>query len=133
MTLIKVSIGLLWDCNSPCLLEANKTGSCTNLLLFVLILDQCFLHEQSSAVGVACAGQLYFCASFTLALLLTLLRFGPRQRDMDDSGSMGGTEISTGGAILSSEGMDPELQPLRRSDAKMTNSVRHRTSLGGIL
>lgn len=34
----------------------------------------------SAAVGVACAGQLYFAATFTVALILTLLRFGPRQR-----------------------------------------------------
>lgn len=32
----------------------------------------------SAAVGVACGGGLYFVASFTTALMLVLLRFGPR-------------------------------------------------------
>ena len=39
---------------------------------------------QSAAVGTACAGQLYFCASFSIAVILTLLRFGPRQHIPDD-------------------------------------------------
>ena len=36
---------------------------------------------------MACAGELYFSATFSVALILTLLRFGPRQPlhdDMDD-------------------------------------------------
>jgi len=33
---------------------------------------------------VACAGSLYFAAAFTVALILTLLRFGPRQQDLDN-------------------------------------------------
>jgi len=32
----------------------------------------------SAAVGVACGGGLYFAATFTTALMLVLLRFGPR-------------------------------------------------------
>lgn len=32
----------------------------------------------SAAVGVACGGGLYFVATFTSALMLILLRFGPR-------------------------------------------------------
>lgn len=38
----------------------------------------------AAAVGVACAGELYFCATFSVALILTLLRFGPRQPHTDD-------------------------------------------------
>lgn len=33
----------------------------------------------SAAVGMACAGELYFAAYFTVALVMALLRFGPRQ------------------------------------------------------
>jgi putative Mg2+ transporter-C (MgtC) family protein len=32
----------------------------------------------SAAVGIACGGQLYFVASFSIAIILVLLRFGPR-------------------------------------------------------
>jgi len=33
---------------------------------------------MSAAVGIACGGKMYFAASFTCAILLMLLRFGPR-------------------------------------------------------
>lgn len=36
----------------------------------------------SAAVGIACSGELYFAACFTIAVVLLLLRFGPR---IDDS------------------------------------------------
>ena len=98
---------------------------------------------QSSAVGVACAGELYFSASFSVALLLSLLRFGPRQHEVDehdgttDENNLGysAAGLSTGGAPLSTEEqvVDPELQPLRHPDMKLTSSVRQRASLGGIL
>jgi uncharacterized membrane protein YhiD involved in acid resistance len=35
-------------------------------------------YRLSAAVGIACGGGLYFAASFTTALNLLLLRFGPR-------------------------------------------------------
>ena len=38
----------------------------------------------SAAVGCACGGALYFVASFATAIMLLLLRFGPRQHDNDD-------------------------------------------------
>lgn len=51
----------------------------------------------SAAVGIACAGELYFAASFAIAVMMILLRFGPRiiigeeeahnfssERDIDD-------------------------------------------------
>ena len=39
----------------------------------------------SAAIGVACGGGLYFVATFTSALILMLLRFGPRQMERNDS------------------------------------------------
>ena len=39
---------------------------------------------MSAAVGIACGGELYFAASFTTAILLVLLRFGPRNDDIND-------------------------------------------------
>jgi putative Mg2+ transporter-C (MgtC) family protein len=38
----------------------------------------------SAAVGIACGGGLYFCASFGAAIMLLLLRFGPRNKDLSD-------------------------------------------------
>lgn len=39
----------------------------------------------SAAVGIACGGHLYFISAFTIALMLLLLRFGPRldENDLD--------------------------------------------------
>ena len=39
----------------------------------------------SSAVGVACGGELYFSASFCVGVMLILLRFGPRASFADDA------------------------------------------------
>merc|ERR1712192_86948 len=38
----------------------------------------------SAAVGVSCGGRLYFVASFSAAIMLILLRFGPRGTSNDD-------------------------------------------------
>jgi putative Mg2+ transporter-C (MgtC) family protein len=38
----------------------------------------------SAAVGIACGGELYFAASFGTAMMLLLLRFGPRNSDLDE-------------------------------------------------
>ncbi len=40
----------------------------------------------SAAVGIACAGELYFPASFAIAVMMILLRFGPRIIVGDDEG-----------------------------------------------
>jgi uncharacterized membrane protein YhiD involved in acid resistance len=39
---------------------------------------------MSAAVGIACGGGLYHAASFTVALLMVLLRFGPRVTTVED-------------------------------------------------
>ena len=46
----------------------------------------------SAAVGVACGGGLYFSATFTTALMLVLLRFGPRAT-MDRADSVLGMSL----------------------------------------
>jgi len=113
---------------------------------------------QSAAVGTACAGQLYFPATFSVGLILSLLRFGPRQTvvedddddDEDEDGDDSGYESTRrtshkpvsldAGAPdnLSDQALDPELQPLKHPDAKLSTSTRARkrpnaASLGGIL
>ena len=123
-----------------------------SLTLFLSVL-------QSAAVGTACAGQLYFAATFSVGLILSLLRFGPRQTvieddddddDEEEDGDESGYESTRrtshkpvsldAGAPdnLSDQALDPELQPLKRPDAKLSTSTRARkrpnaASLGGIL
>jgi len=114
---------------------------------------------QSAAVGVACSGRLYFSASFTVAVILVLLRFGPRQQETADfegempmlhsmyqRGNSTGTEISSGAPdqnITLSEGGDPERRPLVsfapdpgqsvRQRASKRSSIRRRAGLGDIV
>jgi len=38
----------------------------------------------SAAVGIACSGELYFVATFSVAVILVLLRFGPRSQEPDN-------------------------------------------------
>lgn len=38
----------------------------------------------SAAVGIACSGELYFAATFSVAVMLIMLRFGPRTPSDDD-------------------------------------------------
>ena len=116
----------------------------------------CFCH-QSAAVGTACAGQLYFSAFFTVALILGLLRFGPRQRSFDDEeedeeeyldygeGTHRGSSLATVAIAsgtpdnLSNEALDSsELQPLKRHDLASVSSSAARkrksaASLSGML
>lgn len=90
-------------------------------------------------MGVACAGELYFAASFTVSALLILLRFGPRQNgideDEDESDHLGDEEDPSGYGSYSQDlvSLDSEHQPLKRSNVKNQNSVRKRAALGGIL
>jgi hypothetical protein len=108
---------------------------------------------QSAAIGVACAGELYFAASFSVGILLVLLRFGPRQRDWSDDGGSGGGDaqlssgtyasIADGAAVRSGKpdilmgSMDvaDEKQPLKKNkeDSLLSHSMRKRASLGGIV
>lgn len=41
----------------------------------------------SAAVGIACGGELYFAASFGVAIMMLLLRFGPRSDSYGDDES----------------------------------------------
>jgi hypothetical protein len=48
----------------------------------------------SAAVGLACGGGLYFIASFSTAMNLVLLRFGPRLSDNFDRAFGSGSDLS---------------------------------------
>jgi hypothetical protein len=100
----------------------------------------------SAAVGMACGGGLYFIASFSTAVNLLLLRFGPRAIVTHDESSVGslpgGTgeftsllnkDVETGdGRTLSSYAVpEPIAEKLREVPAivKRSNSLRNRPSL----
>jgi putative Mg2+ transporter-C (MgtC) family protein len=90
----------------------------------------------AAAVGIACAGAMYFVASFTTCIILVLLRFGPRTHvlDSDDDDDDDDDEnednfsdvVESGGTQFVSPAMkqassynifttDPELQPILSS------------------
>lgn len=66
----------------------------------------------SAAVGIACGGQLYFVASFSIAIMLVLLRFGPRfdiSVHPEDNASI----------------HDPEMQPIYQPSIQSTEYIDH--------
>ena len=90
---------------------------------------------MSAAVGIACGGELYFAASFTSAILLVLLRFGPRIHDSDDDDenedapdAFSSLEVAPGyGAVVPSERSvrDAETEGLvSATDVKRRMSLR---------
>ena len=72
----------------------------------------------SAAVGIACGGTLYFAATFTTAILLLTLRFGPRfaywdvQSDGDSTSTVGGEDEEEEGLASSTA-----FSPSKRKDA----------------
>jgi uncharacterized membrane protein YhiD involved in acid resistance len=93
----------------------------------------------SAAVGVACGGGLYFAASFSIALMLTLLRFGPRFYHDDEESLPGGEDDDNVGhyasvAISNSrdENFDPEQERMLKKVEKQ-QSTRKRAHLGGLV
>lgn len=107
----------------------------------------------SSAVGVACGGELYFAATFGVALLLTLLRFGPRahveeeyakteESEAHNDVAPGYAAIEIPRGLLNEEGSQlPERDNITETDSLLKKSerlrggytVRKRAHLGGIV
>jgi len=60
----------------------------------------------SAAVGIACGGELYFAASYTVGVMMLLLRFGPRSANVEviDSSTLPSTFVP---AMME---QDPEMQ-----------------------
>uniref|UniRef100_A0A7S4TBL0 MgtC/SapB/SrpB/YhiD N-terminal domain-containing protein n=1 Tax=Ditylum brightwellii TaxID=49249 RepID=A0A7S4TBL0_9STRA len=81
----------------------------------------------SAAVGIACGGGLYFAASFCVAVMLTVLRFGPRWRHKHrDDDALGDNEEFKRSyhSGPSADFNDPELQSLKGTDNLMKKSPR---------
>ena len=61
--------------------ETNEEGERTHVVHGLTTAASVWL---SAAVGIACGGDLYFAAAFCTAVMMLLLRFGPRSFDQDD-------------------------------------------------
>jgi uncharacterized membrane protein YhiD involved in acid resistance len=61
--------------------EKNENGDSSHVVHGLTTAASLWL---SAAVGIACGGDLYFPASFGVALMMLVLRFGPRGSDEDD-------------------------------------------------
>uniref|UniRef100_A0A6S9BE96 MgtC/SapB/SrpB/YhiD N-terminal domain-containing protein n=1 Tax=Ditylum brightwellii TaxID=49249 RepID=A0A6S9BE96_9STRA len=97
----------------------------------------------SAAVGIACGGGLYFAASFCVAIMLVVLRFGPRwshkHHDDDSHGALNshdglvdlGTDDTkkTYDSFPSAEHTvptDPEFQPLKEKTMSISKTKKRR-------
>jgi putative Mg2+ transporter-C (MgtC) family protein len=96
----------------------------------------------SAAVGIACAGGLYFVASLSTAIMLVLLRFGPRTYvptdEEEEDEKFGNFEAEVQEAVaglnakkhhanyqaLSPTSTDPEMQSMIPRDSAINNSHR---------
>ena len=63
--------------------EKNDTGDSNHVVHGLTTAASVWL---SAAVGIACGGDLFMPASFCVAIMLLLLRFGPRQHEETDDG-----------------------------------------------
>eukprot|EP00587_Corethron_hystrix_P012883 CAMPEP_0113302060 /NCGR_PEP_ID=MMETSP0010_2-20120614/3032_1 /TAXON_ID=216773 ORGANISM="Corethron hystrix, Strain 308" /NCGR_SAMPLE_ID=MMETSP0010_2 /ASSEMBLY_ACC=CAM_ASM_000155 /LENGTH=163 /DNA_ID=CAMNT_0000155791 /DNA_START=339 /DNA_END=830 /DNA_ORIENTATION=- /assembly_acc=CAM_ASM_000155 len=72
--------GLIWKQTHT----DEETGEATQIVKGLTTAASVWL---SAAVGIACGGGLYFASIFGTSLMLLMLRFGPRVRDIDDSDS----------------------------------------------
>ena len=96
----------------------------------------------SAAVGVACGGELYFAASFAIAIMLALLRFGPRASFTDDheedgthTNNLESGYLSTGMSYKTEDReMDPMVKKSERSErGEMSKSIRQRPHIGSMV
>lgn len=89
----------------------------------------------SAAVGIACGGELYFPASFGVALMMLMLRFAPRggEDGSDDDNSQAPLEEAAGSPRQSYSSTDlSELAPLSLRSNK-PQKTRQRKSLASVV
>jgi uncharacterized membrane protein YhiD involved in acid resistance len=112
----------------------NKTGDTTHVVHGLTTAASLWL---SAAVGVACGGEMYFAASFSIAVMLTLLRFGPRFQTHEDRESLTGDveagHYSTIKANNSADSVSPERQAMLNRGGESVRSIRQRPHLGGLV
>jgi uncharacterized membrane protein YhiD involved in acid resistance len=90
----------------------------------------------SAAVGIACGGELYFSASFGTAIMLLLLRFGPRNADLqeDEEDEEEGIDQASAVGITPMQKYEPtETDSLVGSVGTKRASIRSRASLASVV
>ena len=113
----------------------NQSGHSTHVVHGLTTAASLWL---SAAVGVACGGEMYFAASFSIAANLILLRFGPRVHtdresvEEDVEAGIAYSSIDIKGSS-SADGVSPERQPMLTRGGESTRSLRQRPHLGGMV
>jgi len=79
----------------------------------------------SAAVGIAAGGERYFVATFSVAIILLMLRFGPRSESQDDEEDDSEEEID----FVTELERDPEMQPIMKNNAGVTYTTEVRSPL----
>jgi putative Mg2+ transporter-C (MgtC) family protein len=118
----------------------DETGDTTHVVHGLTTAASLWL---SAAVGVACGGEMYFVASFSIAVMLMLLRFGPRlytdYESMTGDVEQGHYSSMSIKVSNSADGVSPERQSMLRrgseqsTRSKTTRSIRQRPHLGGLV
>jgi uncharacterized membrane protein YhiD involved in acid resistance len=110
----------------------KKTGDATHVVHGLTTAASLWL---SAAVCVASGGEMYFAASFSIAVMLILLRFGPRLYTDYESmtGDVEAGHYSSIKVSNSADGVSPERQAMLTRGGESVRSVRQRPHLGGLV
>ncbi|CAB9497689.1 Protein MgtC [Seminavis robusta] len=146
-----LSSPMAWDASRVSAAIPSGVGFLGSALIFKNKDDENNNHEVhglttaasvwlSAAVGIACAGGMYFVASLSTAIMLVLLRFGPRTNfppgddDDDDESIDDEDETEVGEAIANInakkiyQSIDPEKQPIMTREIRPSLSNSQRSS-----
>ena len=88
----------------------------------------------SAAVGIACGGELYFPASFGVAVMMLMLRFAPRGGDDIDDDSQLPSDVSPGNPGHQTYSSTDEISSLvNRRDRKKPKRPKSLASLASVV
>jgi putative Mg2+ transporter-C (MgtC) family protein len=108
--------------------EKNEDGDSSHVVHGLTTAASVWL---SAAVGIACGGELYFAASFGVAIMMLLLRFGPRGSNEEDEEEDDDIEMEADVAAVRKAEEDGELLPMdlvvdsHRSYASISHAMDH--------
>ena len=142
---------MAWDASRVSAAIPSGVGFLGSALIFKHKDDETNVHEVhglttaasvwlSAAVGIACAGGMYFVASLSTAIMLVLLRFGPRTNfppddDDDEVENMGGLSLEVDEAIANVaarkknyDSTSSELGSLLQSPQKQHSERSHKST-----
>ena len=82
----------------------------------------------SAAVGIACGGEMYFAATFSVSVMLLLLRFGPRHNDTDDDQS-DSRSVPYQNLLEEYTNSSEKIELLKKSDSSMSKRIKSQPHL----